>query len=89
MLKPSYSKQFERDLKRMLKQGKKREKLKVVMRKLVNEDRLDPRHRNHKLVGKYKDRCECHIEPDWLLIYKATGQEIVFERTGTHSDLFE
>ena len=89
MLKPSYSKQFEGDLKRMIKQGRKREKIKVIMRKLVNEDQLEPRHRNYKLVGKYKDKRECHVEPDWLLIYKTTSQEIVFERTGSHSDLFE
>ena len=89
MLKSSYSRQFERDLKRMMKQGKKGEKIKAVMRKLINEDKLEPRYRDHKLVGSYKGRRECHIEPDWLLIYKQSSEEIIFERTGTHADLFE
>lgn len=51
---------------------------------------LSPRNRDHALVGNYSDRRECHIEPDWLLIYKIDEprKEIIFERTGTHSDLF-
>ena len=89
MLKSSYSRQFEQDLKRMMKQGKKGEKIKAVMRKLINEDKLEPRYRDHQLVGSYKGRRECHIEPDWLLIYKQSSEEIIFERTGTHADLFE
>lgn len=89
MLKPSYSKQFERDLKKMLKRGKKKEKIKAVIRKLVEAVPLEPRYRDYKLTGNYKGRRECHIEPDWLLIYKKSSEEIVFERTGTHSDLFE
>jgi mRNA interferase YafQ len=89
MLTPSYTKQFAKDLKRMLNRGKSGEEIKQVLRKLVNEDQLDPRHKDHKLIGSYKDRRECHIEPDWLLIYKKTRNEIIFERTGSHSDLFE
>lgn len=88
MLKPAYSKQFERDLKKMLKQGNQGEKVKTVIRKLLSEDPLEPRYKDHKLVGQYKGRRECHVEPNWLLIYKKTSEEIVFERTGTHSDLF-
>ena len=89
MLILSYTRQFERDLKRMLKRGAKKEKIKTVIRKLVAEERLEARYKDHKLVGKYKDRRECHIEPDWLMIYKRMSTEIVFERTGTHADLFE
>lgn len=89
MLQPSYSRQFERDLKRMIKQGKKGDKIKRVMQALVNEDSLEPKYKDHKLVGQYKGRHECHIEPDWLLVYKKTPKEIIFERTGTHADLFE
>ncbi len=89
MLKPSYTRVFERDLKRMLKRGKKGDKIKAVMRKLANENRLGTRYRDHRLVGSFRGRRECHIEPDWLLIYKTTRVEIIFERTGTHSDLFE
>jgi mRNA interferase YafQ len=59
------------------------------MRRLANEEPLDPRFRDHKLSGDWKDLRECHIEPDWLLIYLVVGEEITFVRTGTHSDLFE
>jgi len=89
MLTPSYAKQFGKDLKRMLKGGRSEEKIREVLKRLVNEEQLGARYKDHKLVGKYKDRRECHIEPDWLLIYKKTTGEIIFERTGTHSDLFE
>ncbi len=50
---------------------------------------LAPEYRDHKLRGEYKNRRECHIAPDWLLIYKLESDSIIFERTGTHSDLFE
>ena len=64
-------------------------KIKNILHDLVNESPLDARHRDHKLIGYYKGRRECHVEADWLLIYKTTEQEIIFERTGTHSDLFD
>lgn len=70
MLKPAFTKQFERDLKIMLKRGKDKQKIRSVLPKLINEEKLEPRHKDHKLVGSYKGRRECHIEPDWLLIYK-------------------
>ena len=89
MLAPSYTKQFGKDLKRMLNRGKLKKKIKDVLKKLIDEEQLDARYKDHKLIGNLKDRRECHIEPDWLLIYKKTSVEIVFERTGTHSDLFE
>jgi len=88
MLKPSYTKQFDRDLKRVLKRGKDKEKIKHIIFRLINEERLEPKYRDHKLVGNYEGRRECHIESDWLLIYKLEKEEIIFERTGTHSDLF-
>ena len=89
MLAPSFTKQFGKDLKRMLNLGKPKEKIKEVLKKLISKEQLDARFKDHKLIGNLKDRRECHIEPDWLLIYKKTSGEIVFERTGTHSDLFE
>ncbi len=89
MLAPSYTKQFGKDLKKMLNRGKPKKKIKDVLKKLINEEQLDARFKDHKLIGNLKDRRECHIEPDWLLVYKKTSVEIVFERTGTHSDLFE
>ncbi len=88
MLKPSFTKQFDRDLKRMLKRGKEKDKIKLIVAKLINEERLEPKNKDHKLVGNYEGRRECHIEPDWLLIYKLEKEMIIFERTGTHSDLF-
>ena len=89
MLTPGFSHQFERDVKRMLKRGKDMEKLKSLIRALLAEEKLDPIHREHKLVGNWKGRRECRIESDWLLIYKVDPGRIVFERTGTHSDLFK
>jgi mRNA interferase YafQ len=89
MRSPSYTKQFAKDLKKMEKRGKPLEKIKHILITLINEERLNSKYRDHKLLGNYKGRRECHIEPDWLLIYKITDSEIIFERTGTHSDLFE
>ena len=86
---PSYTKQFEKDLKKMEKRGKALSKIKKVIKKLVNEERLDAKNKDHKLLGNFKGRRECHIESDWLLIYKLMDAEIIFERTGSHSDLFE
>ena len=58
------------------------------MEKLVREEELDPRHRPHKLGGEYAGHWECHVAPDWLLIWYSTETELVFVRTGTHVDLF-
>ena len=89
MLKPSYTKQFEKDWKRLQKRGKAKEKLRKILNMLINKKQLPQRCRDHKLIGNYKGRRECHIEPDWLLIYIATESVIIFERTGSHSDLFQ
>lgn len=88
MLTPVYARQFERDLKRMKKRRKNIDKLKIILRSLTKEEELDPIQRDHKLIGNWLRRRECHIESDWLLIYKIEDDHIVFERTGTHSDLF-
>ena len=88
MLTPAYTKQFERDAKRMEKRGKNLEKLKIIIRSIVSEEALDLIHRDHKLIGNWKGRRECHIESDWLLIYMTESDRVVFERTGTHADLF-
>lgn len=89
MLTPVYTKQLERDLKRMKRRGKDPEKLKIIIRSLVAREPLDDIHRDHKLVGNWKGRRECHVESDWLLIYVLEPSRVVFERTGTHSDLFQ
>lgn len=89
MLIPVYRNHFEKDLKRVLKRGKDLEKIKAIIRMLVNKETLTAKFRDHPLKGNYNDRRECHIEPDWLLIYKIDKNLIIFERTGTHADLFE
>jgi mRNA interferase YafQ len=89
MLTPVYTRQFEKDIKRMKKRGKNPDKLKIIIRSLVSEEPLDPIHRDHKLIGNWKGRRECHIESDWLLIFKTELDRIIFERSGTHSDLFQ
>ena len=89
MRTPSYTTQFERDLRLMQRRGKDIEKLKTILAALINEEPPPERQRDHPLVGNYKNRRECHVEPDWLPIYKLVSNEIIFERTGTHGDLFE
>jgi len=64
------------------------EKLKIIICSIVAEV-LDAIHRDHKLIGNWKGRRECHIESDWLLIYMVESDQVVFERTRTHSDLFQ
>jgi len=88
MLNPVYTRQFEKDIKRMKRRGRNPEKLKIIIHSLILEEPLDPIQRDHKLIGNWQGRRECHIESDWLLIYKTEIDRLVFERTGTHSDLF-
>jgi mRNA interferase YafQ len=87
---PIYTKRFEKDVKKAIKRGKNIDKLKVIIVKLVNNEILEKTDQDHPLIGNYKGRRECHIESDWLLIYKLIPEDnlIIFERTGTHSDLF-
>lgn len=85
---PVYTNRFEKDLKLMIKRGSDPEDIKSIVRKLISEIPLERKHRDHLLIGNFKDRRECHIEPDWLLIYRIEGSKIIFERTGTHADLF-
>jgi mRNA interferase YafQ len=89
MRKPVFTRQFERDLRRMRRRGKSLQHLKELMSRLIAGRLLDERHRDHVLIGNYRGRRECHIEPDWLLIYKLEKDKIIFERTGTHTDLFD
>ena len=87
MLYPDFSNIFNKDLKAIEKRGKDITKIKAVMFDLICENPLPPKNREHKLIGNYKDHTECHIEPDWLLIYLIKDDTITFSRTGTHSDL--
>lgn len=79
---------FKKDVKKMKKQGKSFEVFKQVIEKLANDKPLEERFRDHKLKGEYVGTRECHVEPDWLLIYEESDSELVLIRTGTHSDLF-
>jgi mRNA interferase YafQ len=79
---------FEKDMKRMKKRGKSFSVFKQIITNLVNNEKLDPKFKDHKLVGDYVGTRECHIEPDWLIIYINTEDELTLVRTGTHSDLF-
>jgi mRNA interferase YafQ len=80
--------QFKRDVKRMRQQGRDLVKLRDLLESLVRGQGLAVVHRDHVLVGQYKGTRECHIEPDWLLIYELAENEIILIRTGSHSDLF-
>ncbi|MBS0617980.1 MAG: type II toxin-antitoxin system YafQ family toxin [Spirochaetes bacterium] len=89
MLQIERSNQFKKDLKRILKRGKDGRKIKAIIEILIQRKSLPAKNRDHKLVGNYVAYRECHIEPDWLLIYMATNAVLRLERTGSHSDLFE
>lgn len=89
MLHVIYRNHFEKDVARAGKRGKNMLKLKAIIELLVDELPLPAKNRDHRLVGNYIGRRECHIEPDWLLIYQIKDGTIIFERTGTHSDLFK
>ena len=82
--------QFKKDVKRMQKQNKDMQLLWDVVEKLANGISLPDEYRDHMLSGNFKGIRECHIQPDWLLIYETTDKELVLYllRTGTHSDLF-
>ena len=92
MLRPGFSGQFRRDYKLALKRGLDPKKLEEVITLLCAETPLPERYRDHALVNSrnYKDMRECHIQPDWLLIYKVVRETLILEliRTGSHSDLF-
>jgi mRNA interferase YafQ len=88
MLNLQSQKQFEKDLVRAKKRGKNMAKIESIIMLLISAHPLPAKNREHKLQGNFKDFWECHIEADWLLIYKKTSTEIILIRTGTHSDLF-
>lgn len=81
-------KQFRADLKRQKRRGKDVEELIAAVELLAEQGNLPAGYRAHKLSGEWSGVWECHIEPDWLLIYAVTDAEILLIRTGTHADLF-
>jgi len=80
--------QFKKDLKKAKKQGRNLETLSRVIELLIREESLPSSCKDHKLTGNWKDFRECHVEPDWLLIYIVTDKELRLARLGTHSELF-
>ncbi len=88
MLKPVVTNRFKKDVDLVKKRGLKADKLKDVMKLLIEEQPLSPKLYYHPLIGNFVGRRECHVEPNWLLIYKLDAPVIIFERTGTHSDLY-
>ena len=83
------TKRFERDLKRVKSRGKDLGKLWLVVDRLLSRRSLDARHRPHRLSGVWSGSWECHVDPDWLLIWTREVDALVLVRTGTHSDLFD
>ena len=83
---------FKKELKLIKKRHKDLEKLRIVVNKLSNGETLDKKYRDHSLIDnkRYKDCRECHIEPDWLLVYRINNDELILllVETGSHSDLF-
>jgi mRNA interferase YafQ len=86
---PVYTNQFARDLKRMIRRGHDQKYIKAVIRDLIEGKTINRKYRDHLLIGNFKDRRECHIQPDWLLVYRIDESRIIFERTGSHADLFK
>ncbi len=86
-----FTNQFKKDLKLAKKQNKNLDKLFEVINTLANGKKLDDKHRDHELSGNYKGTRECHIEPNWLLVYEINDNLLILilYRLGTHSELFK
>ncbi|MCP4669271.1 MAG: type II toxin-antitoxin system YafQ family toxin [Deltaproteobacteria bacterium] len=80
---------FKKDLKKAIRQGRDLKLLHYVLEKLAIPEPLPSKHKDHKLKGAWRDFRECHVEPDWLLIYTITDFELRPARLGSHSELFE
>jgi mRNA interferase YafQ len=88
MRKVTLTSQFEKDVKRVKKRGCDTSKLGEVIRLLGQGNLEDRQYRDHALKGKYEGLRECHLSPDWLLIYLSSVDQVLLVRTGTHADLF-
>jgi mRNA interferase YafQ len=89
MLELRSTSRFKKEAKRLDKRGRNMRKLYEIIEKLRKQEALPAKNRNHRLTGNWKDCWECHIEPDWLLIYQYDATTLILSATGTHSDLFE
>ena len=79
---------FTRDVRRAARRGKDLDRLWGVVEILLSGEELSPQHRPHRLSRRWSEHWECHIAPDWLLIWTYTGETLVLVCTGTHADLF-
>ncbi|MDZ7837809.1 MAG: type II toxin-antitoxin system YafQ family toxin [Actinomycetota bacterium] len=86
--KAYYTRQFKKDFKHCKKRGYDMQQLINVMKLLGESKKLPVKNKDHNLKGNYSKSRECHIGPDWLLIYQLFDNDIIFVRTGSHSDLF-
>lgn len=89
MLELEFSSRARKDFKLMEKRGKNMQDFWGTVQMLLEEKSLPPRYRDHPLKGKFEGYRDCHIQPDWILIYKIGADYLRIERTGTHADLFE
>lgn len=89
MRTPDYTGQFKRDFKKAEARGLDMRKMAAAIAALLATESLPERYKDHPLRGNWKGYRELHIEPDWLLIYKITGEVVLFARSGTHADLFD
>ena len=87
-MKLSQTSQYKKDIRRQIKRGKDFQNLVAVVEILLSGNELPEKHKDHTLRGHWIGRRDCHIEPDWILIYRILEDEIRLERTGSHSDLF-
>ena len=90
MLEVKLTSKFKKDYKLLKKRKKNLNLLKEVVKKIASQQPLEEKYKNHELVGKYRGFRECHIQPDWLLIYLLEKESLTLTltRTGSHSDLF-
>lgn len=90
MLKIVYTNSFKKDFKKISKQSKDLGLIGEVIKKLSLKMPLEPKYKDHSLIGEYRNKRDSHIKPDWLLIYEINEQEneLVLHRTGSHSELF-
>lgn len=86
-----FNSRMKRDVKLMKKRGKDLSKLENILTKLANGENLPDKNKDHQLKGEWQNFRECHIEPDWLLIYRIEDDELILyaTATGTHADLFD
>ena len=85
-----YSSKFKKDLKRTKRRGHNVSRLREIISRLAFEQALEPKYKDHTLIGNYAGARECHLSTDWLLIYRyESPNKLILMRTGTHSDLFK